>query len=263
MTQLSTRAEVPVRVRHSVADGVARIVLDRPEASNALDLAAAVGLHDAVDAARDDAVRCVVVAGSGPRFCVGGDLDSFVGSDDVAARLYDTALLTEGALRELGELPKPVVVGVHGAVAGAGLSFVLNADLAIAARSTRFVMAYAAVGLTPDCGVSYLLPRVIGQRRAMQMALLGSVLTADQALDWGLVSEVVADSQLETRLEKLGRELAAGPTHAFAETKRLIRAAEFTDRTDNALDEARTISSALMTEAAQTRVAAFLARRSR
>jgi 2-(1,2-epoxy-1,2-dihydrophenyl)acetyl-CoA isomerase len=97
----------------------------------------------------------------------------------------------------------------------------------------------------------------------MQMALSGSVLTADQALDWGLVSEVVADSQLETRLEKLGRELAAGPTHAFAETKRLIRAAEFTDRTDNALDEARTISSALMTEAAQTRVAAFLARRSR
>jgi 2-(1,2-epoxy-1,2-dihydrophenyl)acetyl-CoA isomerase len=256
----TTPAVEPAAVGFELAEGVARIVLNRPEMSNALDARAARELQRAVDAARSEAARCVVVTGAGPRFCVGGDLRTFVGSRDAAATLFDTAVLAESALRALGELPKPVVVGVHGAVAGAGLSFILNADLVMAARSTRFVMAYAAVGLTPDCGVSYLLPRVVGQRRALQMALRGTVLTAPEALNWGLVSEIVDDEELGARVQQLGRELAAGPSAALAEAKRLIRGSWTTDRSANALDEARTIAVALDRDEAQARIAGFLNR---
>jgi 2-(1,2-epoxy-1,2-dihydrophenyl)acetyl-CoA isomerase len=248
----------PRRLRITVTDGLAEIVLDNPAGSNRLDLTAAAALEDAVGVAADPSVRCVVITATGPRFCVGGDLTAFADTDAAAADLYRSAVRTELVLRALGDLPKPVVIGVHGAVAGAGLSFVLNADLVVAARSTRFVVGYAAVGLTPDCGVSYLLPRVIGQRRALQIMLEGTRIDAAHALEWGLVTDVVDDARLTSHVVALGQRLAAGPTHAFAQTKRLVRSSWESDRAVNAEDEARTIAAALRTAEAQQRIGAFL-----
>jgi 2-(1,2-epoxy-1,2-dihydrophenyl)acetyl-CoA isomerase len=244
----------------SVSGGVARIVLANPEAYNRLDLAAAEGLEVAVHRAAEADVRAVTVTAEGSRFCVGGDLTTFNDTDEAAATLYRSAVRSEAVLRALGDLPKPVVVGVHGAVAGAGLGFILVADLVVASRSTRFVFAYPAVGLTPDCGVSYLLPRVVGERRALTMALGDAGVSADDALAWGLVSELVGDADVARRVDDLAVGLAAGASHAYAETKRLIRCSWVTPREVHAEDEARTITAALRTPDAQRRITEFLAR---
>jgi 2-(1,2-epoxy-1,2-dihydrophenyl)acetyl-CoA isomerase len=242
-----------------VVDRVAWLTLNRPAASNALDQPLVRALDAALDRAEDPGVRCVVVRAAGPRFCAGGDLTTFLG-EDPARRIRENATETERVLRRLGQLSQPVVAAVHGAVAGAGLAFVLNADIVLAARTTRFVAAYAGIGLTPDCGVSYLLPRVVGDRRALLMLLGGQQLLADQAEQWGLVSEVVDDADLPGRIEELARHLASDGGPAMEQTKRLLRSAWTVPRDAHAADEARTIAAALTTEIAQVRIAGFLAR---
>jgi 2-(1,2-epoxy-1,2-dihydrophenyl)acetyl-CoA isomerase len=154
-------------------------------------------------------------------------------------------------------LDKPVVAAVHGAVAGAGLAVLLNADLVVAARSTKFLMAYAGIGLTPDCGVSYLLPRAVGQQRALELALTGRVLTAERAHAWGLITEVVDDDQLAQRGEALADQLAGEPTFALGQAKRLIRESWTRSRPDSAEDESGTIARAVTTEVATARIARF------
>ncbi len=159
-------------VRYAVDGNVARITLNRPEVSNAVDLPAAHAFEVAVQrAGADDEVRAVLLTGAGPRFCAGGDLAAMAADEDPAGYVRELALVFDRGLRSLAALPKPVVAAVHGAVAGAGLGVVLSADLVVAARSTKFAFAYTGVGLTPDCGVSVLLPRAIGQQRALQLAL--------------------------------------------------------------------------------------------
>ena len=243
-----------------VADGVAVLTLNRPHASNAFGLDMMRAVEDALDRLAQDDVRVVVVRGAGARFCAGGDVTSFLGSDDPAASLHELAVLAESGLRRLGDLPKPVVVGIHGAVAGAGLSFVLNADLVVAARSTRIVAAYPGVGLTPDAGTSWLLPRAVGTQRALKHLLLNEPLSAEQAREWGLVAEVVDDDAVVARTDEIAAKLAAMPPNALAEAKRLVRSAASASRADNAADEAATISRALLTEDAQAAIARFTAR---
>lgn len=248
----------PVEYEH--AQGVGIITLARPRAANTIDLATAQAFGKAVSAATADDVRAVLLLGAGSRFCAGGDVSSFRQADDPSAHLQELATLMEAELRRLSELPKPVVAGVQGAVAGAGLALALNADLVVAGRSTRFLAAYAAVGLTPDCGVSYLLPRAVGMQRALDLALTGRVLTADEALDWGLVTEVVDDEVVQDRAAELAVSLARGPAWALGQTRRLIRAAVEDSRQASADDEAATIAAALATPDSQRLLAAFLAR---
>ncbi len=230
-------------VRYHTDGAVGQIVLERPDVANAMDLPAALALGDAIQAANDVSIRAVLVIGEGKRFCAGGDVASFVAASDRAIYLGELAGVLESNVRGLSSLPKPVVVAVQGAVAGAGLAFVLNADIVLAARGTKFALAYSSIGLTPDCGVSYLLPRVVGRQRASQMALGGRVLDADEALAWGLVSEVVEPDQLSARARELAQSLAEGPTHAYAETKRLLSQSWEVDRLHSAEDEVRTISA--------------------
>ncbi len=245
----------------TIADGVATVVLDRPERSNAFDLAMALEISQVVDRLREDDVRVVVVRGAGRRFCAGGDVTSFLGTDDPAASLHQLAELAESGLRGLGELPKPVVVGVHGAVAGAGLSFVLNADIAVASRSTAFVAGYPAIGLTPDAGVSWLLPRVVGQQRALRHLLSNEPLSADDALAWGLVAEVVdTDDDMVARTDAIAARLATFSPSALAAAKRMVKGSWATTREENAVEEADTIAHQLGTAEAQAAVAAFAAR---
>ncbi len=241
------------------SDGAVGIItLNRPDVANTFDLPAAHALGQAVSAAEASGVRAVLLRGEGKRFCAGGDVASFVAAEDRSTHLNELATVLDRNIRRLAALPVPVVTAVQGAVAGAGLSFLLNADVVISARNTKFVMAYSSIGLTPDCGVSYLLPRVVGQQRALALALTGRVLSAGEALDWGLVAEVVDDVELAARVEEIVAKIASGPTQAFAETKRLVRGSLESTRDENAQDEARTIARLVDTEQSKTLIENFL-----
>ncbi|MBA4083993.1 enoyl-CoA hydratase/isomerase family protein [Janibacter terrae] len=245
-------------VEYSVADGVARILLNRPEASNTIDMALATGLRGAVAAAaEDDAVRAVLLTGAGKRFCSGGDIRSFVDEED-PAYLQRLAEEAGAAVVALEDLAKPVVTAVQGAVAGGGLGIMLGGDVVVAQEGTKFVFAYPAIGLTPDCGASYLLPRAIGQQRALAFALSGRPMSAQDALAQGLVAEVVEDAQ--ARALELATSLAKGAAGAFGDSRRLLRASWTRDRAASAVDEAATLSSRGQGEEARALFAQFLGR---
>jgi 2-(1,2-epoxy-1,2-dihydrophenyl)acetyl-CoA isomerase len=248
-------------IRYTVDDGVARIALARPDVSNAVDLATATAFGAAVDRAGEDPeVRVVLVTGDGARFCAGGDVASMAAAADPSAYLQDLADELDGALQRLGALDKPVVAAVQGAAAGAGLAVVLACDVVVSGRGTKFLTAYAGVGLTPDCGLSWLLPRAVGQQRALELALTGRVLTAEEARDWGLVTTVVDDAELEEQATVLAVRLATAPPFALGQARRLIRSSWTVSRAESGADEARTIARAVTTPEAQALVARFAGR---
>lgn len=246
-------------VRYAVQDGVAHLELNRPTAANTLDLDLTRALRAAVDRAEgEDEVRALLLTGAGERFCAGGDVGSFVATSEPAAYLHQLATEADAAVRALASLPKPVVAGVHGAVAGAGLALMLSCDLVVADPGTKFVFAYPAVGLTPDCGVSWLLPRAVGQQRALSFALGGKPLPADEALAWGMVSEV-SDGAL-ARARETAATLASGPALALGQARRLLRAGWESDRRAVGVEEARTISTMVGGEEAQALLTRFVRR---
>lgn len=204
--------------------GVAHITLHRPDAANGIDLrmaeellAAATGLAD------DPTVRAVLLTGSGARFCGGGDVKAFA---DLGAGLghhiREITVPLHAAISQLVRLDAPVVCAVQGSAAGAGLGLVAAADLVLAGESAKFVMAYTGIGLTPDGASSYFLPRIVGTTRALELALTNRVLDAAEALEWGLVTRVVPDTELADEAASLAATLATGPTRAFGAVKRLI-----------------------------------------
>lgn len=248
-------------IRYAVEGAVARITFARPEVSNSVDLPTARSIDEAVAAAAaDEAVKVVLLDADGPRFCAGGDVASMASAADPQAYLLDLAHALDGALQRLAGLEKPVVAAVQGAAAGAGLATVLAADVVVAARGTRFLTAYAGVGLTPDCGLSYQLPRAVGQQRALELALTGRVLDADEALSWGLVTQVVEPDELAAAVAELAGRLADSSVFALGQAKRLIRSSWTQSRAESGADEARTISAAVATPEAQAAIAKFTGR---
>ena len=245
--------------------GIARLELNRPDAANAIDLGLAIALEEAVAeiAALGEQVRVVLLTGAGARFCGGGDVGSFAGEDP--AKLPD--LLAEitahlhPAVEQLVGLDAPVVVAVQGSAAGAGLGLVLAADLVVAARSAKFVMAYTGIGLSPDGSSSWFLPRIVGLRRAVELTLTNRVLTADEALEWGVVTSVVDDTELLTTAEALAQRLAAGPTRAYGRAVRLLHAAGDATLADHLEAERRELAASGATADAAEGVAAFAAKR--
>lgn len=205
-------------------DAVASIVLTRPDA-NAIDLAFAISFEVAAARCRDARPRVVVITAEGRHFCVGGDLKSFSQSEDVGRHLEDVTTRLHNGIATLAEMDAPLVVGVNGVVAGAGLGLICAADLVVASETSSFLMAYTKVGLSPDGGTSWFLARHVGLHRALDLALTNRVLNADEALEWGIVSRVVPDERLAEATEQLVRQLAAGPTSAYGATKRLLRSA--------------------------------------
>jgi 2-(1,2-epoxy-1,2-dihydrophenyl)acetyl-CoA isomerase len=245
-------------VTFTLADGVGHIEVNRPEAANAFDLPTARAFAAAVEQAVAPEVRAVLVTGAGKRFCAGGDVASFVDAPAPADYLLVLATELDAGFRRLAELDKPVVAVVQGAVAGAGLGLMLAADVVISSPETKFVFAYPGIGATPDCGVSYLLPRAIGQQRALQFALLGKPLGAEAAREWGLVAEV--DEAAAERGRAVAASFAAGPALALGQARRLIRSSADRTRQEIGADEARTIAASVSTEESQALIKAFLKR---
>lgn len=229
-------------VTYEVVEGVARIVLDRPETANTVNLQLARELGDAVGrAAADEGVRAVVLSGSGKRFCAGGDIGSFAESSDPRADLLELAEAADEAILALEALEKPVVTAVHGAVAGGGLGIMLGGDVIIAAEGTKFVFAYPGIGLSPDCGTSTALPLAMGRHRALAFALRDTPMSAHEALEQGLVAEVVADPL--ARAHELAARWAAGASAAYGQARRLLRAGVDRPRSESGRDEADTIAA--------------------
>ncbi len=249
-------------VNYSVENGVAHLELNRPAFANAFDLPHSRAFGEALaSAATDDEVRVLLVSGAGKRFCAGGDVASMVDvSEDSAARavyLNELASDLDGHLQTLAGLDKPVIAAVQGAVAGAGVGLALSCDVVIAEAATKFVFAYPGVGLTPDCGVSWLLPRAVGQQRALEFALLGRPLVAAEAKEWGMVAEVVETDAL-ARAREVAEKWAAGPAGALGQARRLIRAAATTTRAQAGADESGTIAAAVQTAEAERLLSAFV-----
>lgn len=210
---------------------LARVVLNRPEKLNSLDRPLLEALAAAArELAADATVRAVLLTGAGRGFCAGADLvandmplDPTLGRGANGAqnmrRFFNPAILA------WSELPRPVVVAVNGVAAGGGVGLALTGDIVLAAESASFVQVFAPrLGLIPDCGCTYFLPRALGTARAKALALTGQRLSAAQAAQWGLIAECVPDAALGERAVSLARELAAGPTLAFSEVKRILSA---------------------------------------
>ena len=203
---------------------VATITLNRPEALNALDLALGRELfHAALEVDEDPGIRCVVVTGAGKAFCAGGDVKGFVDNlPRIGVHIKELTTYLHGAVSRLCRSDKPVIMAVNGVAAGGGFSLALSGDLVVATESARFTMAYSKIAATPDGSSSYFLPRLIGLRRALELYVSNRVLSARDALEWGLVTRVVPDTEFKTSVEALARELAQGPTKAFGAAKRLL-----------------------------------------
>lgn len=241
---------------------VAVVTLNRADSGNALSLQVGMDLMAAaLTCARNTSVRAVVLTGAGKNFCFGGDLRAAM-SKGTAADAYLRELTTylHSALSHFMRIDAPVIAAVNGTAAGAGVGLVLTSDLAVCGTSSKFTLAYTAVGLTPDAGCSFLLPRVVGAKRAMELMLLNRPLAAQEALNWGLVNEVVDDNQVLERAIAIGEQLASGATGAFGRTKRLI-AASLGPLERQMVLESETIVAASGTAEGREGITAFLEKR--
>jgi 2-(1,2-epoxy-1,2-dihydrophenyl)acetyl-CoA isomerase len=203
---------------------VATLVLDHQEVMNAVSPEMLAGLGEAIDVVdgKRGEVRCLVITGAGKAFCTGANLQGRKDQSG-ATRNAGTALETafHPFLRRLRNLQCPVVASVNGPAAGAGMSFAIMADIILCARSAYFLQAFRRIGLVPDCGSTWLLPRLVGKARAVELSLLGERLPAEKALEWGLVNRVVDDAALAEETRKLAHDLANGPTVALSLIRRL------------------------------------------
>ncbi len=206
---------------------VAVVTLNRPETANTLNLAMGRDLLTAaLRCEADPAVRAVVLTGAGKAFCFGGDLRGMTSSGTpIEPYLKELTTHLHAAIARFMRMDAPVIAAVNGTTAGAGVGLVAMADLAIMAAGAKISLAYTGVGLTPDGGTSFLLPRAVGAKRAMELIMTNRALTAAEALEWGLVNQVTPDIEvLDTALALAGK-LAAGPKGAFGRSKRLVAAA--------------------------------------
>lgn len=206
----------------SQADGIARLRLNRPDRLNSFTVQMHGEVADALD--RLEGARVLVLTGAGRGFCAGQDLN------DRAVAPGETVDLGESVekyynplIRRLTSLPMPVIARVNGVAAGAGANIALACDIVIAAKSAKFIQSFANIGLIPDSGGTWALPRLVGQARALGLALTGDPLPAETAADWGLIWKAVDDEELDAEVHALAARFAAGPTRGLAAIKRMIR----------------------------------------
>ncbi|MFW2365064.1 MAG: enoyl-CoA hydratase/isomerase family protein [Desulforhopalus sp.] len=250
-------------ITFEIDDGVGLIRLNRPNDGNALIPEMAWELLDAANRCDEDPeIRAVVLTGSGKMFCAGGDLKAFAAQGEkVSGYIKDITQAFHAAISRFNWMDPPVVGAINGTAAGGGFSLALTTDIAIAAESAKFTMAYTKGGLTPDGSSSYFLARMVGLRRAKEMALLNPILSARQAMEWGLVNEVVADDQVLSTALEIAKHLAKGPTRSFGETKRLILSGATESLESQMERETRAIAAIARSADTREGIAAFIAKR--
>lgn len=246
-----------------IENQVALVTLNRPNNANALNLAMAQQLLDTMlELSENSDVRAVIITGQGAMFSAGGDLASFAELGDaisVGLRQITTAL--HGAIATISRMDAPVIMAVNGSAAGAGFSLAIAGDFALAAASAKFTMAYTAAGLSPDGSSSYFLPRRVGIMRAKELMMTNRRLGAEEALDWGLLNQVVADEALIETAMVLALKLAAGPTKAFGQVKQLLNTSFDTGLETQMQHEADGIAAMACSNDGAEGVSAFLEKR--
>jgi 2-(1,2-epoxy-1,2-dihydrophenyl)acetyl-CoA isomerase len=246
-----------------VREGVAHITLNRPTAANAINLQLAKDLfYAALQCDEDRAVRAILISGRGKMFCAGGDLASFADAGDELPKLIkEMTTYLHAAISKLARGRAPVIASVGGAAAGAGFSLCCAVDLVVASDKAKFSMAYTGAGLTPDGSSTFFLPRIVGTRRALDLMMTNRALSATEALEWGLVNQVVPADELEATSLKLATQLAQGPTGAFGLVKKLV-GCSLGDTLESQLElEGRAIADSARTADAREGIDAFFAKR--
>ncbi|MBV1688878.1 enoyl-CoA hydratase/isomerase family protein [Novosphingobium sp. G106] len=255
-------SEAPVLF--DVAGDLARITLNRPEVGNAIDLSMARALFEVATRCLTDAsIRCVVLTGAGRLFCAGGDVDLFrSSSDNVDALLSDLAGTLHAALAALARMPKPLLVLVNGPAAGAGLSLAIMGDVVLSSASAHFTAAYGGLGLTPDGGMSWWLPRLVGLRKAQEIILTDRRIKSAEAEAIGLVTRVVADGTLASEGELVACNLAKAATAALGAARSLLRTSFETSYETQLANELQSIVRAGGSSDCREGLAAYFEKRS-
>jgi 2-(1,2-epoxy-1,2-dihydrophenyl)acetyl-CoA isomerase len=245
----------------SIEEGIATILLNRPDKYNAMIREMALGLQDALDQCeKDEEVRCIVIKGAGQAFCAGQDLNEVV--DPEGPELQNIVIEHfNPIIMRIREIEKPILAAVNGVAAGAGANIAIACDLTIAKESASFIQAFSKIGLIPDSGGTFFLPRIVGMQKATALMFLGTRVSAQEAADLDMIYKVVADDQFEKEVKKLASELALLPTQAIGLTKRALNKS-----LSNELEKQLSIESQLQFAASQTEdyaegVNAFLEKR--
>ena len=248
-------------INFKIENEIAYIELNRPKQYNSLNQTMADDLFKvSLECDDNPKIRSVLMTGSGEdAFCAGGDVNSFYKyGNKTSSHLKEVTTTLHGAISRLSRMNAPLIVAVNGVAAGAGFSFVGFADIAIASTNATFVSAYSKIGLTPDGSSTYFLPRIIGTRRYTELILTNRVLSANEALDWGLINKVVDIKDLKDEANNLAKKLASGPTLAFGKLKNLVNNS-FLDSLEGQMEyEARMISDSAKTKDGMNGIDAFV-----
>lgn len=246
-------------VRIECNDSIMEVVLNRPKSLNAMNPPLIDGFLQAIDQAKDSKVRAILIRGEGRGFCAGGDIAFFA----------EHLKAGKGVPREMPErlhemieavhaLPKPVIAAVHGPAAGAGMSLVLACDLALASEDAKFNLAYVGIGLSPDGGSTFFLPRHVGLKKAVEIFMMPQGITAADALAMGLINRVLPEAELLTASRALAEQLATGPTAAFAHVKQLVQGSFGNNLHDQLALETELVCASGQTKDFHAGIAAFL-----
>ncbi|NQU61700.1 MAG: enoyl-CoA hydratase [Rhodospirillales bacterium] len=253
----------------ATTDGICRITLNREKSLNAINPDMAVALKHVTGEIRNDAdIRVVVVQGAGPHFMAGGDIKAFKafldenpGDDAIRAHFDGMISIVHDVITNFREMPQPVIAGVRGAVAGAGVSVMLACDMVLASDDSIYTLAYCHLGTAPDGGSTYALPRTVGLKRAFEIALLGDRFDAEAALRAGLVNRLVKPEDLDAEVDKLAKRLASGPAVAYAETKALLNASLHRTLEEQLAAETKAFTNCTVTDDFTEGVNAFVEKR--
>jgi 2-(1,2-epoxy-1,2-dihydrophenyl)acetyl-CoA isomerase len=246
-----------------VRDQVAHITLNRPEAANSINLEMGRDLmHAALRCDEDPGIRAVLISAAGKIFSGGGDLKAFLSKgDQLPYHVKEITTYLHAAMSRFTRMDAPVVAAVHGVVAGAGMSIAIACDIVVAAETTRFMVAYTRAGLVPDGSSTYFLPRIVGLKRALELTLTNRMFSAQEALQWGLVTQVVPDNELLAQARAIAVQLAAGPTRAYGISKRLLHSG-WTETLETQMEnESQAIANSARTADAREGITAFLEKR--
>lgn len=246
-----------------VRDNVAHITFNRPDTANSINEEIAKDLmRAALQCDEDPEIRAVLISGAGKVFSGGGDLRAFTAKGrKLPYYLKETTTYLHAAISRFTRMEAPVVAAVHGAVVGAGMSIAIACDIVIAAETTRFMVAYTRIGLVPDGSATYFLPRIVGLKRALELTLTNRMFSAQEALQWGLVTDVAPENELLEKARDIAVQLASGPTRAYGASKRLLHSGWTGTLETQMENESQAIANVARTQDAQEGIAAFLEKR--